>query len=83
MEPGQEGREDNWHRVNKGWSNVPQWSPAEKAGKTIVPTTARTPDGLPQWSPAEKAGKTHRGRAGLHVGHVAAMEPGREGREDR
>ena len=59
MEPGHEGREE----PAGGWPvilevQLPQWSPAMKAGKSIgYGARILAPMNRPQWSPAMKAGK--------------------------
>ena len=82
MEPGHEHREDLGLILATTLAETPQWNPVMTTGKTDEPDPAECAAYRPQWSPVVKTGKTRLRPARGLPRSGAAMEPGREDRED-
>ena len=83
MEPGRDDREDALEPVLALHRPTPQWSPVVMTGRTVAIVGESTLMFVPQWSPVVMTGRTGSDAGTLRRrGDPAAMEPGRDDRED-
>src|SRR5579875_2186442 len=84
MEPARNGRDDSqpsWSYPSR--SQPPQWSPPVMGGMTYRPIAVASVPERPQWSPPVMGGMTAYLASRAEGDYRAAMEPARNGRDDR